>query len=89
MGGGGGEVVLVPLTPRLAAPWPLHARRLLRTRAKPGWTGTTPRAGLELRGVQIAARHADPCTTTRHDRARKGFDRHPNDTLAADLACGT
>ncbi|TWJ22632.1 phage integrase family protein [Micromonospora endolithica] len=35
-------------------------------------------AGVSLRGVQIAARHADPRTTTmRYDRARKNLDRHP------------
>ena len=28
--------------------------------------------------VQIAARHADPRTTMRYDRARKNLDRHPN-----------
>jgi hypothetical protein len=30
-----------------------------------------------LRDVQIAARHADPRTTMRYDRARKNLDRHP------------
>ena len=34
-------------------------------------------AGVDLRDVQIAARHADPRTTMRYDRARKNFDRHP------------
>ncbi|MFC3382546.1 tyrosine-type recombinase/integrase [Couchioplanes azureus] len=34
-------------------------------------------AGVSLRGVQIAARHADPKTTMRYDRARKNLDRHP------------
>ena len=32
----------------------------------------------DLRDVQIAARHADPRTTMRYDRARKNLDRHPN-----------
>ncbi|MEK8106519.1 tyrosine-type recombinase/integrase [Micromonospora sp. M12] len=34
-------------------------------------------AGVSLRDVQIAARHADPRTTMRYDRARKNLDRHP------------
>ena len=34
-------------------------------------------AGVSLRDVQTAARHADPKTTTRYDRARKNLDRHP------------
>jgi hypothetical protein len=39
--------------------------------------------------VQIAARDADPLTTTRCDRARKNLDRHPNYILAAYMASGT
>jgi hypothetical protein len=35
-------------------------------------------AGVDLRDVQIAARHADPRTTMRYDRARNHLDRHPN-----------
>jgi len=35
-------------------------------------------AGVDLRDVQIAARHADPRTTMRYDRARNNLDRHPN-----------
>jgi site-specific recombinase XerD len=46
-------------------------------------------AGVDLRDVQIAARHADPRTTMRHDRARKNLDRHPNYILAAYMASGT
>ena len=33
-------------------------------------------AGVPLRDVQLAARHADPRTTTIYDRRRKNFDRH-------------
>ena len=33
-------------------------------------------AGVPLRDVQIAARHADPRTTTIYDRRRENFDRH-------------
>ena len=46
-------------------------------------------AGVSLRDVQIAARHADPKTTMRYDRARKTLDRHPNYILAAYMASGT
>ncbi|GAB3061427.1 hypothetical protein GCM10027053_24650 [Intrasporangium mesophilum] len=46
-------------------------------------------AGVDLRAVQIAARHADPRTTMRYDRARKNLDRHPNYILAAYMASGT
>lgn len=46
-------------------------------------------AGVDLRDVQIAARHADPRTTMRYDRARKNLDRHPNYILAAFMASGT
>ncbi|RQW93417.1 tyrosine-type recombinase/integrase, partial [Micromonospora globispora] len=46
-------------------------------------------AGLSLRDVQIAARHADPHMTMRYDRARKNLDRHPNYILAAYMASGT
>jgi integrase/recombinase XerD len=46
-------------------------------------------AGVDLRDVQIAARHADPRTTMRYDRARQNLDRHPNYILAAFLASGT
>ncbi len=40
-------------------------------------------AGVDLKDVQIAARHADPRTTMRYDRARQNLDRHPNYILAA------
>jgi integrase/recombinase XerD len=46
-------------------------------------------AGVDLRDVQIAARHADPRTTTRYDRARRNLHRHPNYILAAYMASGT
>ena len=46
-------------------------------------------AGVSLRDVQIAARHADPRTTMRYDRARTNLDRHPNYILAAYMAAGT
>lgn len=37
-------------------------------------------AGVSLRDVQIAARHADPRTTMRYDRARKNLDPPPPTT---------
>lgn len=43
-------------------------------------------AGVPLRDVQIAARHADPRTTTRYDRARGELDRHANYVVAAFIA---
>jgi hypothetical protein len=46
-------------------------------------------AGVPLREVQIAARHADPRTPMRYDRARQNLDRHPNYILAAYMASGT
>lgn len=46
-------------------------------------------AGVDLRDVQIAPRHADPRTTMHYDRARKNLDRHPNYNLAAYMASGT
>ena len=46
-------------------------------------------AGVDPRDVQIAARHADPRTTMRYDRARQSLDRHPNYILAAYMASGT
>jgi hypothetical protein len=46
-------------------------------------------AGVDLRDVQIAARHPDPRTTVRYDRARKNLEWHPNYFLAAFMAPGT
>ena len=46
-------------------------------------------AGVDLRDVQIAARHADSRTTMRYDRARNNHARHPNYILAAYMASGT
>ncbi|WP_281182949.1 tyrosine-type recombinase/integrase [Nocardia miyunensis] len=46
-------------------------------------------AGVGLRDVRIAARHADPRTTMRYDQARTNLDRHPNYILAAYMASGT
>jgi len=40
-------------------------------------------AGVPLRDVQIAARHSDPRTTTRYDRARHNLDRHASYIVGA------
>ncbi len=53
------------------------------------FVSTSLDAGVDLRDVQIAARHADPRTTMRYDRARQNLDRHPNYILAAYMASGT
>lgn len=45
-------------------------------------------AGVPLRDVQIAARHSDPRTTSRYDRARHNHDRHANHVVAAFLVGG-
>jgi site-specific recombinase XerD len=55
----------------------------------PHFVTTMLDAGVSLRDVQIAARHADPRTTMRYDRARENLDRHPNYILAAYMASGT
>ncbi len=57
--------------------------------APPTFVTTMLDAGVDLRDVQIAARHADLRTTMRYDRARKNLDRHPNYILAAYMASGT
>ena len=43
-------------------------------------------AGVPLRDVQIAARHSDPRTTTRYDRARTNHDRHASYIVTAFVA---
>jgi integrase len=45
-------------------------------------------AGVPLREVQIAARHADPRTTTVYDRRRLDFDRHAAYVVAAFVTGG-
>jgi integrase/recombinase XerD len=45
-------------------------------------------AGVPLRDVQIAARHADPRTTTIYDRRRQSFDRHAAYVVVAFVAGG-
>ena len=43
-------------------------------------------AGVPLRDVHIAARHADPRTTTRNDRARNNLDHHASYIVAVFIA---
>ena len=45
-------------------------------------------AGVPLRDVQIASRHADPRTTTVYDRRRENFDRHAAYVVVAYVAGG-
>jgi integrase len=45
-------------------------------------------AGVPLRDVQLAARHADPRTTTIYDRRRLNFDRHAAYVVVAFVAGG-
>jgi integrase/recombinase XerD len=45
-------------------------------------------AGVPLRGVQIAARHADPRTTTVYDHRRQNFDKHAAYVVVAFVAGG-
>jgi integrase/recombinase XerD len=80
-----------------ATPPPAPPRRDRRHPRRPGTPAHAPHtfvttmldAGVDLRDVQIAARHADPRTTMRYDRARQNLDRHPNYILAAFMASGT
>ena len=46
-------------------------------------------AGVPLRDVQIAARHSDPMTTTRYDRARNNLARHASYIVTAFVAGGS
>jgi integrase len=45
-------------------------------------------AGVPLRDIQLAARHADPRTMTIYDRRRKNFDRHAAYVVVAFVAGG-
>jgi site-specific recombinase XerD len=45
-------------------------------------------AGVPLRDVQIAARHADPRTTTVYDRRRENYDRHAAYVVVAFVTGG-
>ena len=45
-------------------------------------------AGVPLRDVQLAARHADPRTTTVYDHQRQGLDRHGAYVVVAFVSGG-
>jgi integrase/recombinase XerD len=45
-------------------------------------------AGVPLREVQLAARHADPRTTTVYDHRRQNFDRHAAYVVVAFVTGG-
>src|SRR5829696_9572779 len=62
---------------------PVHAHML-----RAGFIMAALDAGVPLRDVQIAARHADPRTTTIYDRRRENFDRHPAYVVVAFVAGG-
>ena len=66
-----------------------HLPGTLRSPVQITYVTTMLDAGVDLRDVQIAARHADPRTTMRYDRARTNLDRHPNYILAAYMSSAT
>jgi len=74
---------------RLAEAASVHLPRMHPHMLRHTFVTTMLDAGVDLRDVQIAARHADPRTTMRYDRARQNLDRHPNYILAAYMASGT
>ena len=45
-------------------------------------------AGVPPRDVQLAARHADPRTTTVYDHRRQGLDRHAAYVVVAFVSGG-
>ena len=53
-----------------------------------GFIMAAPDAGVPLREVQVAARHADPRTTTVYDRRRQDLDRHAAYVVVAFVAGG-
>jgi len=67
---------------------------------RPGWTGSTRTlcgaafiiaaldAGVPLRDVQLAARHAGPRTTTVDDRRRRNYDRPAAYAVVAFVVSG-
>jgi integrase/recombinase XerD len=67
----------------------IQAARAHPPHAAPHFMTTRLDAGVDWRDVQIAARHADPRTTMRYDRATLNLDRHPNYILAVYMASGT
>jgi len=63
-------------------------RRIDGTMVRHTFVTTMLDAGVDLRDVQIAARHADPRTTTVYDRRRQNFDRHAAYAVVAFVTSG-
>ena len=70
--------------PRASRP-PGHTRTCSATPSSPPCSTQASTCAMP----QIAARHADPRTTMRYDRARQNLDRPPNYILAAFMASST
>ncbi len=90
-----------PAAPRRPAPRPAYGPSLVRSIGKRAGLGAVhPHmlraafimaaldAGVPLRDVQIAARHADPRTATIYDRRRQNFDRRAAYVVVAFVAGG-
>jgi hypothetical protein len=56
--------------------------------ARPAFIMAALDAGVPLRDVHFAARHADPRTTTIYDPRRQNFDRHAAYVVVAFVASG-
>jgi integrase/recombinase XerD len=56
------------------------------TRTTPTFCTTGLVAGVPIRDMQYAMRHADPRTTLRYDMAKANLDRHASHAVAAYLA---
>jgi len=65
-----------------------RARQHSPAHAPPAFFMAALDAGLPLRDVQLAARHADRRTTTIYDRRRQNFDRHAAYVVVAFVAGG-
>jgi integrase/recombinase XerD len=59
------------------------AKRIAPHSLRQGFITTALDAGVPLQDVQIAARHADPSTTTRYNRACHHLDRHASYIVTA------
>lgn len=70
----------------LAAAGGVRVQRIYPHALRHSFVTTMLDAGVDLRDVQIAARHSDPKTTMRYDRNRQNLDRHANYILAAYMA---
>ncbi len=68
----------------------IHRGRPTKPKSPPlrSWLGTAADAGVPMRDVQLAARHAVPRTTTIQDRRRQDFDRHAAYVVVAFVASG-